>query len=130
LRCESIVGENHYALEQALGEPVIVQWNGSSPYGASSVTPTWNGSITLKLQCTLRSEGTYSVYSQICTYLRQARASPPVLSMVLQTVKFIVKKSKCVSLSQEIGFFGTKLVQLAVADKSCNTVVHLKKRVQ
>jgi hypothetical protein len=32
------------------------------------------------------------------------RASPPVLSMWLQTVKFIVKKSKCAGSVQEIGF--------------------------
>ncbi len=32
------------------------------------------------------------------------RASPPVLSMWLQTVHFIVKKSKCARLAQEIGF--------------------------
>jgi hypothetical protein len=32
------------------------------------------------------------------------RASPPMLSMRLQTVKFIVKKSKCAGLAQEIGF--------------------------
>jgi hypothetical protein len=34
------------------------------------------------------------------------KASPPVLSMCLQTVKFIVKMSKCASLAQEIGFSG------------------------
>jgi hypothetical protein len=32
------------------------------------------------------------------------RASPTVLSMGLHTVKFIVKKSKCAGLAQEIGF--------------------------
>jgi hypothetical protein len=32
------------------------------------------------------------------------RASPTVLSMWLQTVKFITKKSKCAGLAQEIGF--------------------------
>ncbi len=37
----------------------------------------------------------------MCSQL-MLRASPPVL---LQTVKFIVKKSKCAGLVQEIGFF-------------------------
>jgi hypothetical protein len=32
------------------------------------------------------------------------RASPPVLSMWLQTVKSIVKKSKCAGLAQQISF--------------------------
>jgi hypothetical protein len=32
------------------------------------------------------------------------RAFPPVLSMWLQIVKFIAKKSKCASLIEEIGF--------------------------
>ncbi len=35
---------------------------------------------------------------------RLLRASPPVLSKWLQTVKCIVKKSKCAGLAQEIGF--------------------------
>jgi len=32
------------------------------------------------------------------------RASPPVVSTWLRTVKFIAKKSKCAGLAQEIGF--------------------------
>jgi predicted solute-binding protein len=42
-------------------------------------------------------------------------AFPTVLSMLLQTVKFIAKKSKCASSAQETGFSPTKVVQLAVA---------------
>jgi hypothetical protein len=38
------------------------------------------------------------------TLLSLLRASPPVLSMRLQTVKFIAKKLKCAGLAQEIGF--------------------------
>jgi hypothetical protein len=45
--------------------------------------------------------------------------------MWLQTVKFIVKKSKCAGLAQEIGFFSTKFVELAVAGKRLNVVVLL-----
>jgi hypothetical protein len=55
------------------------------------------------------------------------RASPPVLSMWLQTVKFIVKKSKCAGLAQEIGFFCTNFVHLSLGGKSRNTIVHLQK---
>jgi hypothetical protein len=40
------------------------------------------------------------------------RASPRVLSMWLQTVQFIVKKSKCAGSAHEIGFSGTKFVQI------------------
>jgi hypothetical protein len=46
-----------------------------------------------------------------------------------------MKKSKCAGLAQEIGFsagnwfFCTKSLQLAVAGKRHNTVVHLQKRV-
>ncbi len=44
--------------------------------------------------------------------------------------KFLSKKSKCASFSlvQEIGIFCTKFVQLAVAGKRRNTVVHLQKK--
>jgi hypothetical protein len=40
------------------------------------------------------------LHNRVCSL----RASPPVLSMWLQTVKFIVKNSKCVGLAQEIGY--------------------------
>ncbi len=36
-------------------------------------------------------------------FFHSFRASPPVLSMRLQTVKFIAKKPKCACLAQEIG---------------------------
>jgi len=58
------------------------------------------------------------------------RASPPVLSMRLQTVKFISKKSKFVGLDQEIGFSAPNLcslpwlvtgaTQLCTFKKECN----------
>jgi hypothetical protein len=39
-----------------------------------------------------------------------------------------VKKSKCAGLAQEIGFFRTKFVELAVVGGKCrNTVVDLQK---
>jgi len=57
------------------------------------------------------------------------RASPPVLSMWLQTVKFIVKKVKMCRFSSGNWFFCTKFVQLAVAGKRRDTVVHLQRRV-
>jgi hypothetical protein len=41
------------------------------------------------------------LHNRVCSL----RASPPVLSMWLQTAKFIVKNSKCVGLAQEIGFY-------------------------
>jgi len=53
-----------------------------------------------------------SVWFHVCniedcclqSYVAILKASPPVLSMWLQTVKFIVKKSKCAGLVQEIGW--------------------------
>ncbi len=58
------------------------------------------------------------------------RASPTVLSMWLQTVKFIEKKSKCAGLAQEIGFSAPNLcrlpwlvkgaTQLCTSKKECN----------
>jgi hypothetical protein len=39
-----------------------------------------------------------------CFRVRHIRASPTVLEMRLQTVKYIAKKSKCAGLAQEIGF--------------------------
>jgi hypothetical protein len=54
------------------------------------------------------------------------RESPPVLSMWLETVKFIAKKSKSAGLTQEIGFSAPN----AVAGKGHNTVVHLQKKVK
>ncbi len=44
-------------------------------------------------------------YARCCLFcLTRLTASPPVLGMWLQTVKFIVKKSKCASLHHEIDF--------------------------
>jgi len=58
------------------------------------------------------------------------RASPPVLSMWLQTVKFIAKKSKFAGLAQEIGFSAPNswrllwqvkgATQLCTSKKECN----------
>jgi hypothetical protein len=58
------------------------------------------------------------------------RASPTVLSMWLETVKFSVKKSKCAGLAQEIGFSAPNLcslmwlvkgaTQLCTSQKECN----------
>jgi hypothetical protein len=57
------------------------------------------------------------------------RASPTVFSMWLQTGKFIVKKSKCAGLAQEIGFF---LHQIRAAClgwwKTQHTLVHVQKK--
>ncbi len=57
-------------------------------------------------------------------------ASPLVLNMWLQTVKFIAEKSKCAGLAQEIGFFAPNLcilrwlvmgaTQLCTSRKECN----------
>jgi hypothetical protein len=56
-----------------------------------------------------------------CTIrLTTLTASPPV--------QFIVKKSKCAGLAQEIGFSAPNS-QLAVAGKRYNIVVHLQSRV-
>jgi hypothetical protein len=52
-----------------------------------------------------------------------------VHNMWLQTVKFIAKKSECAPFSSGNWFFCTKFVQLAVARKGRNTVVHLQKKV-
>jgi hypothetical protein len=48
--------------------------------------------------------------------------------MWLQTVKFIVKKSKCAGLAQETTFSAPNLCSLAVTGKRRNTVVHLQKK--
>jgi hypothetical protein len=58
------------------------------------------------------------------------RASPPVISMWLQTVKIIVKKSKCAGLAQEISFSAPNssrfpclvkvAAQLCTSRKECN----------
>ncbi len=40
------------------------------------------------------------------------RASPSMLSMLLQTIKFIAKKSKCVNLAEEIDFSAPNLCSL------------------
>jgi hypothetical protein len=60
----------------------------------------------------------------------ELRASPKVLSMWLQTVKFIVNKSKCAGLAQEIGFSAPNscrlpwlvkgTIQLCTSKKECN----------
>jgi hypothetical protein len=63
------------------------------------------------------------------TLLSLISASPPVLSIGLQTVKFIAKKVKMCRFSSGNWFFCTKFVHLAVAGKRHNTVVHLHKRV-
>jgi hypothetical protein len=70
----------------------------------------------------------FSVLERFSLYL--LRASPIVLSMRFQTVKYIVKKSKCVSLAQEIGFFAPNLcsfqwlvkvvIQLCTSKNECN----------
>jgi hypothetical protein len=62
-----------------------------------------------------------------CIYVR---TSQPVLSMWLPTVKFIVKKSKCVGLAQEIGLSAPTscsllwlvkgATQLCTSKKECN----------
>jgi hypothetical protein len=51
-----------------------------------------------------------SVY--IKKYISHVRTSPQVLSMWLQIVKFIVKKSKCTGLAQEIDFLAPNLCRL------------------
>jgi hypothetical protein len=52
--------------------------------------------------------------------------SPPVLSR-LQTVKFIVKKSKCASLAQEIGFSAPNSYSLPWLVKGATQVCTSKK---
>jgi hypothetical protein len=60
------------------------------------------------------------------------RASPMVLSMWLQRVKFIVKKAKCASslaLRKLISLAPTSCSLPVAAGKRHNIVVHLHKRV-
>jgi hypothetical protein len=61
------------------------------------------------------------------------RASPAVLSMRLQTVKFIVEKSKCAGLAQEIGFSAPNSCSLPWLIKGttqlCNKLLLLLLRV-
>ncbi len=79
-----------------------------------------------------KCETEWELYHSIqvsCKYGHR-RPSPTVLSMWLQTIKFIVKKSKCASLAQEIGFFAPNVcslpwlvkgaTQLCTSRKECN----------
>jgi len=58
-----------------------------------------------------------------------ARASPPVLSMQLQTVQFVVKKSKCAGLAQKIGFSAPNLCSLLGLVKGATQLCTSKKSV-
>jgi len=63
-------------------------------------------------------------------FISPIRASPTVLSIRLQTVKFNAKKSKCAGLAQEIGFSAPNFcslpwlvkgtTQLCSSQKECN----------
>jgi hypothetical protein len=65
-------------------------------------------------------------YARCCLFcLTRLRASPPVLGMWIQTVKFIVKMCQFTS---GIWLFSTEFTQLAVGGKWCHTVVHLQKK--
>jgi hypothetical protein len=65
-------------------------------------------------------------------YNGHLRAFPPVvLSMSLQTVNFILKKSNCAGLAQEIGFSASNscslpwlvnLTQVYTSKKECNKI--------
>jgi hypothetical protein len=57
------------------------------------------------------------------------RASPTVLSMWLQTVTFNEKRSKCVSLAQEIGFSAPNSYTLPWLVKGQNSCAPPQKRV-
>jgi hypothetical protein len=57
------------------------------------------------------------------------RASPLVLSMRLQTVQFIGKKSKCARLAQEIGFSAPNSCSLPWLIKGTTQLCTSKKRV-
>jgi len=71
-----------------------------------------------KLHCLLRPEGAYSVYSQICIYLRQVRASPTggAQYVTWDSTIYCEKVKMCRFMSGN-RFFSTKLVQLAAAVK-------------
>ncbi len=72
------------------------------------------------------SSSTFESKNECCVL----RASPPVLSVWLQTVKLIVKKWKCASLAREIGFSALNLrcmpclikgaTQMCTSEKECN----------
>jgi hypothetical protein len=70
-----------------------------------------------KLHCSLRPEGAYSVYSEICSSLRQVRASPTGAQYVTSDSTIYCEKVKMCRFMSGNWFFGTKLVQLAVAVK-------------
>jgi hypothetical protein len=59
------------------------------------------GALTINCPCNLVWPAQVIWYHN---FVRVLRASPPVHSMWLQTVKFISDESKCASLAQEIGF--------------------------
>ncbi len=60
-------------------------------------------------------------------HIRYLRASPPVLSMWLQTVQFIAKKSKCAGLAQEIGFSAPNSCSVPWLVKGATQLCHSKK---
>jgi len=62
----------------------------------------------------------------LCHFLR---ASPPVLSLWLQRVKFMVQKSKCASLAQEIGFSASTSCILLCWNKAQHNYAPPKKSV-
>jgi hypothetical protein len=57
------------------------------------------------------------------------RASPPVPSMWLYTVKFIVEKSNCTDLAQEIGVFAPNLCSMLWLVKAQHSCAPPKKSV-
>ncbi len=60
--------------------------------------------------CLFNCKHKFDIAPKMKPMVNPLSVSPRVLSMWLQTVKFIVKKSKCAGLAQEIGFFCTKLM--------------------
>jgi hypothetical protein len=91
----------------------------------------WCGALTVNCPCNLVWPAQVIRYHNFVMVLR---ASPPVHSMWLQTVKFISTKSKCASLTQEIGFAAPNSCSLprlvkGVTKLCTSTVVHLQKRV-
>jgi hypothetical protein len=98
----------------------------SSVWSRPGQGPSWGECSKLTIISSLR-QTTELGYMLLCFSL--IRASPPVLNMWLQIVKFIVKMSKCAGLlPQEIDFSASNSCRLPVADKRPNTVVNLQKK--
>jgi hypothetical protein len=114
--------ENHYVLECARSKPFCPFHYPFRNFGSPA-----RAHVNLS---EASHHAPWLVLGKLHNTVCSLRASPLVLSMWLQTVKFIVKNSKCVGLAQEIGFsapnscslpwLGKGAIQLWTSKAECN----------